>query len=124
MATFSIDDIEAGKAVLWPPTHVEVRRATWGDLGEAHYEIEGDEHWDSEGDDNNFYARARDEWIARRMVAAWNLCIGVPTAELERAASATVDRLIDVAQREPRDRVFSAFVADGVLDVDGRTERR
>lgn len=27
-----------------------------------------------------------------------------------------------MVQREPRDRVFSAFVADGVLDVDARTE--
>lgn len=120
--TLGSDGIEEGRAVLWPPTRIEVRRATWGDLGEAHFEIEGDEHWDSEGDDNNFYARVRDEEIARRFVAAWNLCVGVPTAELERAASATVGRMIDMVQREPRDRVFSAFVADGVLDVDARTE--
>ena len=83
--TWNSLDIEAGRALLWPPRTRVIRPATWGDEGEEEYVIEGDELWVG-GDDCNWYAKASTPDVARRMVAAWNATLGIPTERLEHQA--------------------------------------
>jgi len=85
MPTLHSQDIEAGKALLWPPATRVLRVATWGEEGEYHYPIEGDELWVG-SDDCNDYGRASTPEVQRRMIAAWNSYLGVSTEVLERLA--------------------------------------